>query len=152
MLLAKKNQDLMPSLFNELLDWNNWNNGFFTDTTSMPKMNVSESDKDFQLELCVPGLKKEDLNLSVDADNNLVVEMVQKEEKEDKASADNKGEKRQWLRHEFSQMQFKQMMQLPDNVKKEQITAKVEDGVLCITLPKVTAEEKRALSQTIQIA
>ncbi len=139
----------MPSLFNELLDWNNWNNsGLWNDSPAMPKMNVSESDKDFELELCVPGLKKENLNLSIDADNNLVVEMVQKDEKEDKASEG----KRQWLRHEFSQVQFKQMMQLPENVKKEQISAKVEDGILRITLPKVTAEEKKALCQTIQIA
>lgn len=142
----------MPSLFNELLDWNNWNSGLFTDAATMPKMNVSESDKDYALEFCVPGLKKEDLSLSVDADNNLVVEMVRKEEKENKAPADDKGEKRQWLRHEFSRMQFKQVMQLPDNVKREQITAKVEDGVLHVVLPKVTAKEKQALSQVIQIA
>jgi HSP20 family protein len=151
MLLAKRNQDLMPSLFNELLDWNNWNNNFFTEGGTMPKMNVSESDKDFQLELCVPGLKKEDLNLSVDAENNLVVEMIQKEEKEDHGDNKKEGE-RHYLRHEFSSMQFKQVLALPENVKKEQISAKVENGILHITLPKVTNEEKKALTTTIQIA
>ena len=94
MLLAKRNQDLMPSLFNELLDWNNWNNCTLDEHYPMPKMNVTESDKDYELELCVPGLSKEDLNLSIDSDNNLVVEMVQKEEKKEEKKD------RHFLRHE----------------------------------------------------
>lgn len=148
MYLTKRNQDVMPSLFNELLDWNNWNSHFFTEGETMPKVNVSETEKDYELELCVPGLKKEDLNLSVDADNYLVVEMVQKEERQDDG---DKREKRHYLRREFTSLQFKQMMALPENVKKEQISAKVENGILVVTLPKVTAEEKKALAQTIEI-
>ena len=71
MLVARRNNDLMSTMFNELLDWNRWNNLCTTeDHTAAPKMNVSESDKDYQLELCIPGLKKEALNLSIDADNN----------------------------------------------------------------------------------
>ena len=142
MLLAKRNQDLMPSLFNDLLDWNNWNT---CAVDEMPKMNVSESEENYELELCVPGLAKEDLNLSIDSDNNLVVEMVQKEEKKEEKK------QRHYLRHEFNSMQFKQILSLPENVKKEEISAKVEHGILYVTLPKVTDEEKKALSQKITI-
>ena len=145
MLLAKRNQDLMPTLFNELLDWNNWNNCTLDEHYTMPKMNVTESDKDYELELCVPGLSKEDLNLSIDSDNNLVVEMVQKEEKKDEKKD------RHFLRHEFNELQFKQLLSLPENVKKEEITAKVEHGILRITLPKFTEQEKKALMQHIEI-
>ncbi|MDY5969459.1 MAG: Hsp20/alpha crystallin family protein [Bacteroidales bacterium] len=148
MYLVKRNQDMLPSLFNELLDWNNWGNHFFSEGEKMPKLNVSETDNDYELELCVPGLKKEDLNLSIDADNYLVVEMVQKEDHQDN---DDKKGKRHYLRREFSTLQFKQMMALPENVKKDQISAKVEDGILVVTLPKVTAEEKKSLAQTIEI-
>ena len=148
MLVARRNQDLMPSLFNELLDWNNWNNGLWSETHhTMPKMNVSETDKNYELELCVPGLKKEDLNISIDPDNNLVVEMMQEEKSDDKQKENG----RKYLRREFSRMQFKQMMTLPDNVKREDIKARVNDGILYIELPKVTEQEKKALSQTIQI-
>lgn len=147
MLLARRTQDLMPSMFNELLNWNGWNGGLWNESTqSMPKMNVSETDEDFRLELCVPGLKKEDLNLSIDTDNNLVIEMVQEQDKKDK------DEKRHYLRHEFSRMQFKQMMALPENVKREAISASVNDGILTIDLPKLTESEKKALSQTIKIS
>ena len=144
MLLAKRN-DLMPSLFNELLDWNNWNNLTPDEQYPKPKMNVSDSDKDYELELCVPGLSKEDLNLSIDSDNNLVVEMVQKEEKKEEKK------NRHFLRHEFNELQFKQLLSLPENVKKNEISAKVEHGILHITLPKFTDQEKKALMQHIEI-
>ena len=146
MLVARRNSDLMNTMFNELLDWNRWNNDFYTDEQRLsPKMNVSESDKDYQLELCIPGMKKEDLNLTIDADNNLVVEMQHKEEKKEG------DEKRHFLRREFTTSQFKQMLTLPDNVKKNEIGAKVENGILYITLPKFTKEEQKQLAQTIAI-
>ncbi len=140
MLLAKRNQDLMPSLFNELMNWDN-----FTDEGSMPKMNVSESDKNYELELCVPGLSKEDLSINIDSDNNLIVEMSKKEEKKDERK------ERHYLRHEFSQLQFKQIFTLPENVKKEAIEATVQHGVLRINLPKLQEEEKKAQMRQIEI-
>lgn len=147
MLVTRRNPNMMPSLLNELLDWNNWNTNLCTDEhCSMPKMNVTETDEEYELQLCVPGLTKEDLNLSIDSDNNLVVEMVQKEEKKEE---DKKH--RRFLRHEFSEMQFKQLLSLPENVKKEKIEAKVEHGILTILLPKFTEKEKDALAQRIEI-
>ena len=146
MLVARRNNDLMSTMFNELMNWNRWNGMCSSeDTTTAPKMNVSESDKDYRLELSIPGMKKEDLNLSIDPDNNLVIEMQTKEEKkEDK-------EKRHFLRREFSTTQFKQMLTLPENVKKDAIGAKVENGILTVTLPKFTPEEQKQLAQTIAI-
>lgn len=147
MLVATRNNDLMSTMFNELMNWNRWNGLCSSEdtTTTAPKMNVSESDKDYRLELSIPGMKKEDLNLSVDPDNNLVIEMQTKEEKKE----DN--EKRHFLRREFSTTQFKQMLTLPENVKKDTIGAKVENGILTVTLPKFTPEEQKQLAQTIAI-
>ncbi len=147
MLVATRNNDLMSTMFNELMNWNRWNGMCSSEdtTTTAPKMNVSESDKDYRLELSIPGMKKEDLNLSVDPDNNLVIEMQTKEEKKE----DN--EKRHFLRREFSTTQFKQMLTLPENVKKDAIGAKVENGILTVTLPKFTPEEQKQLAQTIAI-
>ena len=145
MLHTTRNQNFMPSLFNELMNWNNWNCGTYDEHATMPKMNVTESEKNYEIELSVPGLSKEDLSLSVDSENNLVVEMVKKEEKkEDKKD-------RHYLRHEFSSLQFKQMFSLPENVKRDAISAKVEHGILTVTLPKFTDEEKQAKSQQIAI-
>ena len=134
MLVTRNNRELMPSLFNELL---NWGNGFMPEEhVATPKMNISETDKDYEMELCVPGLKKED--------NQLVVEMSKENKKEEK-------EGRKWLRREFSSSQFKQAFSLPDNVKRDQISAKVEHGILSITMPKFTEDEKKSLAQKIDI-
>ncbi|MBO4588622.1 MAG: Hsp20/alpha crystallin family protein [Bacteroidales bacterium] len=142
MLVTRNNNELMPSLFNELL---NWGNSYAPEMhCATPKMNISETDKDYEMELCVPGLKKEDLSISIDTDNQLVVEMSKEHKKEEKDG-------RKWLRREFSSTQFKQVFTLPDNVKREQISAKVEHGILTITMPKFTEDEKKALAQKIDI-
>lgn len=140
MMIARRNQDLMPSLINELM---NWNNMLGEEHTSTPKMNVTESNADFRVEMCVPGLKKEDLTINLDNNNNLVIRMVKTEEK--------KEDGRKYLRREFGAMQFNQTLVLPENVKKEAITAKVENGILSVTLPKLTEDEKEGLMRMIEI-
>ncbi len=138
MLVTRRNQDFMPTLFNELMNWN--------DTTySTPRMNIMETKDNYKLELCIPGLTKEDVKLSIDAEGNLVVEMV-KETKNEK-----KNEEMRYLRHEFSVEHFRQTVMLPDDIHKEQISAKVENGILDIVIPKVTVDEKKQAVQTIEI-
>ena len=140
MLVTRRNQDFMPTLFNELMNWN--------DTTySTPRMNIMETKDNYKLELCIPGLTKEDVKLSIDAEGNLVVEMVKENESEKK---ENKEEMR-YLRHEFSVEHFRQTVMLPEDIHKEQISAKVENGILDIVIPKVTVEEKKQAMQTIEV-
>ena len=140
MLVTRRNQDFMPTLFNELMNWN--------DTTySTPRMNIMETKDNYKLELCIPGLTKEDVKLSIDAEGNLVVEMTKETKNEKK---ENKEEMR-YLRHEFSVEHFRQTVMLPDDIHKEQISAKVENGILDIVIPKVTMEEKKQVVQTIEI-
>ncbi len=140
MLVTRRNQDFMPTLFNELMNWN--------DTTySTPRMNIMETKDNYKLELCIPGLTKEDVKLSIDAEGNLVVEMV----KEDKSEKKENKEEMRYLRHEFSVEHFRQTVMLPEDIHKEQISAKVENGILDIVIPKVTVEEKKQAMQTIEV-
>lgn len=128
MLLARKSQDFFPTLFNDLFDFN-WNGNYAVNAA--PQMNIKENDASYEMEFSVPGLTKDDLNISVDQDDNLVVEMTKKTEKEEK---DDKNE--HYLRHEFTSSQFKEIMALPENIYKDKIDAKVENGILKISLPK----------------
>ena len=140
MFVTRRNQDFMPTLFNELMNWN--------DTTySTPRMNIMETKDNYKLELCIPGLTKEDVKLSIDAEGNLVVEMV----KENKSEKKENKEEMRYLRHEFSVEHFRQTVMLPDDIHKEQISAKVENGILDIVIPKVTVEEKKQAVQTIEV-
>ena len=140
MLVTRRNQDFMPTLFNELMNWN--------DTTySTPRMNIMETKENYKLELCIPGLTKEDVKLSIDAEGNLVVEMV----KENKSEKKENKEEMRYLRHEFSVEHFRQTVMLPEDIHKDQISAKVENGILDIVIPKVTVEEKKQAMQTIEV-
>lgn len=150
-MITRRNQDLLPSLLDEMMNWSN--SSIFGNNNATPKMNITESDKDYRVELCVPGLKKDDLMLHIDNDNNLIVRMSKKSEKKElnPEDADKPEEKRRYLRREFSTMEFSQSIALPENVKKEDISAKVENGVLEIVLPKMTKDERENAMKTIEI-
>lgn len=153
MLLARRNQNYnqnwLPSLFNDFM-----NDDWFTTRTaaSVPALNVIENEKNYELEFAVPGLKKEELNLQVDADGVMSISMVRKNEdnKENKENKENK--KRNYIRREFSYQEFNQSYILPDDADREKISAKVENGVLTIDVPKLPAEKQAQPVQSIAIS
>lgn len=140
MYLCSRNQDFMPTLFNELMNMN-------MVSYSEPKMNVIESKDNYTIQYSVPGLKKEDLKISIDTEGNLVVEMT----KENNQKNDKKENGVRYLRREFTSEQFRNTLALPEDIHRDQIKAKVENGILEITLPKVTVEEKKSLVQNIEV-
>lgn len=134
------NQNWLPSIFNDFFD-NNW---MEKANATAPAINVVESDKDYKVEVAVPGMTKEDFNIHLDDENELVISMEKKVENEDK-------ENKKYLRREFSYTKFQQSLYLPDNVDKEKITANVANGVLTIELPKYSQEEKAKINRVIEI-
>jgi HSP20 family protein len=106
---------------------------------------VKESDKAYIVELAAPGMKKEDFNVHINDEGNLVVKMESKTEKKDE------DKNTRYLRREFSYSKFEQTLILPDDVKRDAISAKVEHGVLTVELPKIV-EEKVKVSRQIDIA
>ncbi|MDO4497988.1 MAG: Hsp20 family protein, partial [Bacteroidales bacterium] len=84
--------------------------------------------------------------INLDADCNLLVAI------ENKLEHKEEDKKEHYLRREFSYSNFQQSYKLPDNVIKEEIAAKVEDGVLTITLPKTTKETVKENQRQIAIS
>lgn len=134
------NQNWLPSIFNDFFD-NNW---MEKANATAPAINVVESDKDYKVEVAVPGMTKEDFNIHLGDENELVISMEKKVENEDK-------ENKKYLRREFSYTKFQQSLYLPDNVDKDKISANVADGVLTIDLPKYSQEEKAKVNRVIEI-
>ena len=110
-----------------------------------PSINVIESDKDYQVEVAAPGMTKEDFNIHLNENSNLVISMEKRQTNED----DNQNKR--YLRREFSYSKFEQALILPDNVVKEKIKANVSNGVLTITIPKQTPEERIKVNRVIEI-
>ena len=141
MMPMRRNQNWLPSIFNDFFD-NEW---MEKANATAPAINVSESENEYKVEVAAPGMTKEDFNIRIDEENNLVISMEKKSEsKEEKKD-------RKYLRREFSYSKFEQTMILPDDVDKEKIGATVENGVLDITLPKLTKEDLPKLSRNIEI-
>ena len=131
----------IPAVFNDL-----FNTEFLPKTNcTAPAINVKESDKAYIVELAAPGMKKEDFNVHINDEGNLVVKMESKTEKKDEDKTTR------YLRREFSYSKFEQTLILPDDVKRDAISAKVEHGVLTVELPKLV-EEKVKVSRQIDIA
>ena len=131
----------IPAVFNDLF----YNDVMPKTNATAPAINVKENDKAYTVEVAAPGMTKDDFNVHINDEGNLVIKMEQKNEKkeEDKNT--------RYLRREFSYSKYEQTLILPDDVKKEDISAKVEHGVLTVELPKVV-EEKVKVSRQIDIA
>ncbi len=138
----RRNQNWLPSIFNDFFD-NEW---MERANATAPAINVIENEKDYRVEVAAPGMSKEDFNIKLDEDNNLVISMEKKSENKE----ENKHNGR-YLRREFSYSKFQQTMVLPDDVNKEGISASVEHGVLTIELPKVTPQEVKKTERHIDI-
>ena len=146
LLPVRKNQGWSPDVFNDFFD----TDGMERANATAPAINVIESDKDYKVELAAPGMKKEDFAVRINEENELVVSMEHKEDKEEDPKENKKT--RRYLRREFSYSKFQQNLILPDDVDKNKIEAKVENGILAVTLPKLTLEDKEKNSKVISIA
>ena len=111
-----------------------------------PAINVIESDTDYKVEVAAPGMTKEDFNIHLSEDNELVISMEKKTETNEEDKQNKK-----YLRREFSYTKFQQALVLPDDVEKDKINANVTNGVLTIELPKRTPEEKAKINKVIEI-
>ena len=126
------NQNWLPSIFNDFFD-NDW---MVKANATAPAINVLESDTDY----------KEDFNIHLSEDNELVISMEKKNE-----TKEENNNNRKYLRREFSYSKFEQALVLPDDVEKDKISANVTDGVLTVDLPKRTPEEKAKINRVIEI-
>ncbi len=135
-------QEWLPSIFNDFFD-NDW---MVKANATAPAINVIESDKDYKVEVAAPGMTKEDFNIHLSEDNELVISMEKKTETNEEDKQNKK-----YLRREFSYTKFQQALVLPDDVEKDKINANVNNGVLTIELPKRTPEEKAKINKVIEI-
>lgn len=116
----------------------NWGNA-----SRVPMVNILETDDAFEIEMAVPGMRKEDFNISLD--NQMLNISAHLEEK-----VANEEKNEQYLRREFSYYAFQRTFNLPEFVVGDNIKAKYENGLLWIQVPK-KEEAKRKPAKTISI-
>ncbi|MBM1106418.1 Hsp20/alpha crystallin family protein [Aurantibacter crassamenti] len=126
MSIVRRNNIVFPSLMNEILK-PDWFGGLENMNVNLPAVNIKENEKDYELELSVPGRKKEDFNIEVD---NKVLTVSSDVNTEKDISKEN------YTRKEFSFTSFKRSFTLPETIDEEKIEANYEDGILKFVFPK----------------
>lgn len=110
----------------DLFDWNTKN---FTATgATLPSVNVKETDKEFQVELAAPGMRKEDFKVELN-NHILSISSEKKEEHEEKKEG-------KYTRREFNYSAFTRSFSLPESAQADGIEASYKDGVLFVQIPK----------------
>ncbi len=105
-----------------------------------PAVNIAETDGDFQIELAVPGMKKEDFKISIDKD----VLSISSEKKNENVQEGKKFSKR-----EFSYASFTRSFNLPETIDQSKVDAAYADGILKLTVAK--KEEAKVQSREIAV-
>lgn len=124
LLRARNSGNFLPSVFDEFFN----NAREESDVSfSKPDFNVYETEKEFIVEAAVPGLEKKDFNIEVD--NNVLNISAEIEKKNEEA------DKKYYYRG-FCYGSFKKSYSLPEDVKSDDISAKYENGILKINIPK----------------
>jgi HSP20 family protein len=110
-------------------------------TVWAPDVDIKETDKDIQLRADLPGMKKEDIDISVNEDQ-LVIKGERKFEKEEKD--------KDFVRVERSYGSFYRSFNIGVPVKSDQIKASYKDGVLEVVLPKAEAKKPKKIEVEVK--
>jgi len=144
MRMTKRNSrndfaNLMDGIFN--VDLPKIINELPSSTKHVPPVNILEKEDEFILEVAVPGVEKEAINIEVN-DNLLTLSREENEA--------DKSETVKFTRKEFSYGSFKRTFNLPESIDANLISASNKNGILTITLPK--KEEAKAVKKSIAIS
>ena len=111
-----------------LIDWSPSN--FSNADTTLPAVNIKETENSYEVEMAAPGLKKDDFKIELD--NNVLTISSEKSEETQEGNGNEK-----YSRREFSYQSFQRSFTLPKEVVDEdKIEAHYREGVLQLRIPK----------------
>jgi HSP20 family protein len=121
-----------PSLMNRFFegDMMDWSNSNFADTNStLPAVNIRETEDEFLIEMAAPGMTKANFKINYE-NERLTISSEMKENKKEKKDS-------KFTRREFSYSSFQRSFTIPGTVVDgENIQASYKEGILCVSLPK----------------
>ena len=152
MISRFNDQNWFPTLFNDFFDYDFWMTNRKNNLTA-PAVNVLDEEKEYKVEIAAPGMTKDDFQIKIDNDNNLVITLEKKTETKEGDTNEKKDAKKagKYLRREFSYSHYQQAFSLPEDIDKQKITAKMEHGVLTIDIPKTEPQKPVDTSRQIEI-
>jgi len=131
LIRKSENYPAWSNFFNDFFnrDWIDWTTRNFSDTnTTLPSVNVLESDDSYEVDMAAPGFEKKDFRIELNH-GVLTISSEKKVENETK-----KGQ--QFTRREYSYQSFNRSFALPDTAESDKISARYENGILKVVIPK----------------
>jgi HSP20 family protein len=125
--------DFLSRRWPRLLDWNfpaGFDRGF-------PKIDILDHDNEIEVQAALPGIKKEDLDVTIN-NQTITIRTSTKEEKKDE-------EKGKYFRREITRGEFQRTVSLPDNVDDANAKASFKDGILTVTIPKTEKSKRKTI-------
>ncbi len=137
-LAINKPIERMPFLFDDYFKpWNEWfdngNSNLWGTAMNIPAVNITEHKNEYEVSLAVPGMKKDDFKIDVEG-NMLTISSEKEESKEEKD--------KKFTRKEYNYSSFSRSFTLPEEINREKIDAKYDNGILKISLPRKEAAKK----------
>ena len=123
-IVKYNNNNVFPSLINEFFN-DDFGMNFLNRSHSVPSVNSVENNDSFEIDLAVPGMKKEDFTIELN-DKVLVIS----------SETSNTMENDKMRLNEFNFSSFQRSFRVPDSVDHEKIKANYKNGILKIKLPK----------------
>jgi HSP20 family protein len=123
--------DFLSRRWPRLLDWNvpaGFERGF-------PKVDIIDHDNEIEVQAALPGIKKEDLDVSIN-NQTITIRTSTKEEKKEEGK---------YFRREITRGEFQRTLSLPDNVDDANAKASFKDGILKVTIPKTEKSKRKTI-------
>jgi HSP20 family protein len=125
--------DFLSRRWPRLFDWNVPKMG--TLEQHFPKVDIIDHDNELEVKAALPGVKKEDLDVSIN-DQTITIHTTTKEEKKEEGK---------YFRREISRGEYQRTLSLPDYVDADHAKASFKDGILKVTIPKSDKGKRKSI-------
>ncbi|MGZ5050917.1 MAG: Hsp20/alpha crystallin family protein [Methylobacter sp.] len=117
----------------------NWNMMPSSSDSGFPRVDMIDHDNDVEVQAALPGVNKEDVDVTVHNQSITIRTNIKGEKKEE--------EKGRYFRHEIMRGSFQRTLPLPENVDGDKAQASFMDGILTVKIPK----SEKSMRKSIQI-
>ena len=104
--------------------------------SGVPRVNMVDHDNDIEVQVAVPGIKKEELDVSIN--NQMITIRANKQEQQEE-------QKGRYFRQEIMRGEFQRTLSLPVDVDGDKAQASFHDGILKVTIPKAEQSKRKTI-------
>ena len=133
-----KRQSYFPSIFDEFFS-DNWDIKMMNDKYISPSYNIKENEKEFVIEIAIPGKNNTDFNIEIENRSLLI-----------STNNENENSNYTYSRRDFDFSKFEKTFDLPISVDNNKVNSYYRNGVLAINLPK-RKEFQNSAKQVIEV-